>query len=47
MVTASYVSEAMRELDSRVKEAGITILNEVCPSSHLNPQLDHPLVRSA
>merc|ERR1712227_945213 len=29
MVTASYVSEQMQQLDSRAKEAGITILNEV------------------
>lgn len=29
MVTASYVSDAMRELDAQVKAAGITILNEV------------------
>jgi hypothetical protein len=29
MVTASYVSEDMKKLDTRAKEAGITILNEV------------------
>lgn len=30
MVTASYVSEDMRKMETRVKDAGIVILNEVC-----------------
>jgi hypothetical protein len=29
MVTASYVSEDMRKMEQRVKDAGIVILNEV------------------
>jgi|GEM_PF-5230 len=37
MVTASYVSDAMRELDAPAKEAGIIILNEV----GVDPGLDH------
>lgn len=37
MVTTSYVSDAMRELDSQAKEAGIIILNEI----GLDPGIDH------
>ncbi|MBI1879015.1 MAG: saccharopine dehydrogenase NADP-binding domain-containing protein [Chloroflexi bacterium] len=37
MVTTSYVSPAMRELDAAAKEAGITILNEV----GVDPGIDH------
>jgi len=37
MVTTSYVSDAMRELDGRAKEAGIIILNEC----GLDPGIDH------
>jgi alpha-aminoadipic semialdehyde synthase len=37
MVTASYESEAMRQLDERAKNAGIILLNEV----GLDPGLDH------
>ena len=37
MVTASYESDAMRDLNQRAKAAGITILNEV----GLDPGLDH------
>ncbi|MEE9151470.1 MAG: saccharopine dehydrogenase C-terminal domain-containing protein [Thermoplasmata archaeon] len=37
MVTTSYVSDAMRALDSQAKEAGIIILNE----SGLDPGIDH------
>eukprot|EP00741_Cyanophora_paradoxa_P011367 tig00020556_g10980.t1 len=37
MVTASYTSPAMRALDARAKEAGITILNEM----GLDPGIDH------
>jgi saccharopine dehydrogenase-like NADP-dependent oxidoreductase len=37
MVTTSYVSDAMRELDSEAKEAGIIIINE----SGLDPGIDH------
>ncbi|XP_061178911.1 alpha-aminoadipic semialdehyde synthase, mitochondrial-like isoform X2 [Saccostrea echinata] len=39
MVTASYISPAMRELDSAAKEAGITIMNEV----GVDPGIDHML----
>lgn len=39
MVTASYISPAMRELDAAAKEAGITIMNEV----GLDPGIDHML----
>ncbi|XP_022297624.2 alpha-aminoadipic semialdehyde synthase, mitochondrial-like isoform X2 [Crassostrea virginica] len=39
MVTASYVSPAMRELDAAAKEAGITIMNEV----GVDPGIDHML----
>ena len=37
MVTTSYVSDAMRALDSRAREAGIVILNEI----GLDPGIDH------
>lgn len=37
MVTTSYVSQAMRELDSAARQAGIVILNEV----GLDPGIDH------
>lgn len=37
MVTTSYVSPAMRELDTAAKEAGIVILNEV----GVDPGIDH------
>lgn len=37
MVTASYVSPAMRALDARAKEAGILILNEI----GVDPGIDH------
>ncbi len=37
MVTTSYVSPAMRELDEAAKEAGLIILNEV----GLDPGIDH------
>lgn len=37
MVTASYVSEEMSELDADAKSAGITILNEI----GLDPGIDH------
>lgn len=37
VVTTSYVSPAMRELDAAAKEAGITILNEV----GVDPGVDH------
>ena len=37
MVTTSYVSEAMRALDSEAKDAGIIILNEI----GLDPGIDH------
>ncbi|KXH27490.1 saccharopine dehydrogenase [Colletotrichum salicis] len=37
VVTTSYVSPAMRELESEVKTAGITVLNEV----GLDPGIDH------
>lgn len=37
MVTTSYVSPAMRELDAAAKEAGLIILNEV----GLDPGIDH------
>lgn len=37
MVTASYVSEVMKNLDGEAKRAGITILNEV----GLDPGIDH------
>ncbi|XP_059138929.1 alpha-aminoadipic semialdehyde synthase, mitochondrial-like [Physella acuta] len=39
MVTASYVSPAMRELHKAAQEAGITILNEV----GVDPGIDHML----
>ncbi|KAF7560944.1 hypothetical protein G7046_g3190 [Stylonectria norvegica] len=37
VVTTSYVSAAMRELDNAAKEAGITVLNEV----GMDPGVDH------
>jgi len=37
MVTASYVSPAMRELNQKAVDAGITILNEI----GLDPGIDH------
>lgn len=37
MVTTSYVSEAMRKLDQKAKDAGIMILNEI----GLDPGIDH------
>jgi saccharopine dehydrogenase (NADP+, L-glutamate forming) len=37
VVTTSYVSPAMMELDAEVREAGITVLNEIS----LDPGIDH------
>ena len=37
VVTASYLSDAVRELDARAKEAGIVVLNEV----GVDPGVDH------
>eukprot|EP01100_Stratorugosa_tubuloviscum_P006263 TRINITY_DN2710_c1_g1_i1.p1 TRINITY_DN2710_c1_g1~~TRINITY_DN2710_c1_g1_i1.p1 ORF type:complete len:943 (+),score=426.34 TRINITY_DN2710_c1_g1_i1:112-2940(+) len=37
MVTASYISPAMKELDDEAKAAGVTILNEI----GLDPGIDH------
>ncbi|KAJ1567536.1 hypothetical protein HK096_009538, partial [Nowakowskiella sp. JEL0078] len=37
LVTASYISSAMKDLDSRAKNAGITLLNEI----GLDPGIDH------
>lgn len=37
VVTTSYVSPAMRELDAAAKEAGIVVLNEI----GLDPGIDH------
>jgi saccharopine dehydrogenase-like NADP-dependent oxidoreductase len=37
VVTTSYVSPTMRELDQQVKEAGIVVLNEI----GLDPGIDH------
>jgi saccharopine dehydrogenase-like NADP-dependent oxidoreductase len=37
MVTTSYVSDAMKNLDNRAKEAGILILNEI----GVDPGIDH------
>ena len=37
VVTTSYISAAMRELESVVKEAGIVVLNEV----GVDPGVDH------
>ena len=37
VVTTSYVSDAMRELDAEAKKAGIVVLNEV----GLDPGIDH------
>ena len=37
VVTTSYVSEAIKALDSAAKEAGLTVLNEV----GVDPGVDH------
>ncbi|KAF2858185.1 LYS9, Saccharopine dehydrogenase, lysine biosynthesis pathway [Piedraia hortae CBS 480.64] len=37
VVTTSYVSDAMKELDQEAKDAGITVLNEI----GLDPGIDH------
>jgi saccharopine dehydrogenase-like NADP-dependent oxidoreductase len=37
VVTTSYVSPAMRELDAEAKEAGIVVMNEI----GLDPGIDH------
>ena len=37
VVTTSYVSDAMKELEPQVKEAGITVVNEI----GLDPGIDH------
>jgi len=37
LITASYVSDSMRKLDERAKEAGIILLNEI----GLDPGIDH------
>jgi saccharopine dehydrogenase (NADP+, L-glutamate forming) len=37
VVTTSYVSPAMMELDKEAKEAGITVMNEI----GLDPGIDH------
>lgn len=37
MVTASYVSEEMKELDTQAKEAGVSLLNEL----GVDPGIDH------
>lgn len=37
VVTTSYVSPAMMELDEQCREAGITVMNEI----GLDPGLDH------
>jgi saccharopine dehydrogenase (NADP+, L-glutamate forming) len=37
VVTTSYISDAIRELDDSVKEVGITVLNEV----RVDPGVDH------
>jgi saccharopine dehydrogenase (NADP+, L-glutamate forming) len=37
VVTTSYVSPAMMELEEEVKEAGITVMNEI----GLDPGIDH------
>jgi saccharopine dehydrogenase (NADP+, L-glutamate forming) len=37
VVTSSYVSPAMQELDEKAKEAGITVMNEI----GLDPGIDH------
>lgn len=37
VVTTSYVSPAMKELDAQAKEAGITVMNEI----GLDPGIDH------
>lgn len=37
VVTTSYISDAIRELEPMIKEAGITVMNEI----GLDPGLDH------
>lgn len=37
LITASYISDSMRKLDERAKEAGIILLNEI----GLDPGIDH------
>lgn len=37
VVTTSYISPAMRELDEKAKEAGIVVMNEI----GLDPGIDH------
>jgi saccharopine dehydrogenase (NADP+, L-glutamate forming) len=37
VVTTSYISDAMRQLDDQAKQAGITVLNEVS----IDPGIDH------
>lgn len=39
VVTTSYVSPAMMELDAQAKEAGITVLNEIGVSKRISPSL--------
>ncbi|KAK1715659.1 saccharopine dehydrogenase [Colletotrichum lupini] len=41
VVTTSYVSPAMRELESEVKAAGITVLNEIIKLMHEPLGIDH------
>lgn len=41
MITASYLSPEMRDLDQAAREAGITVLNEV----GLDPGIDHMLAK--
>lgn len=43
MLTASYLSAELRELDGQAKEAGITIMNEI----GLDPGIDHLLAKRA
>ena len=37
VVTSSYISPALRELEPQIKEAGITVMNEI----GLDPGIDH------
>ncbi|QLQ81264.1 hypothetical protein HG537_0F00250 [Torulaspora globosa] len=37
VVTSSYISDALRELEPQIKEAGITVMNEI----GLDPGIDH------
>lgn len=46
VVTTSYVSPAMRELDAAAKEAGITVLNEVGVDPGVGMPLDLQWFRS-